>query len=100
LTAAATRTLLAYAWPDNIRELENMMERTAILAGATVDARDLPVSPPDEKLPLLWRDIERQAIGRVLNSNHGESHTGRPAVGHQPAEPPGSASQRDGSLPD
>jgi len=46
LTAAAAGRLAAYAWPGNIRELRNVMERAAILAPP-----DRPVGP--EHLPPL-----------------------------------------------
>ena len=43
LAPAALDRLLAYAWPGNIRELENAMERAAILSPSdTVGADDLP----------------------------------------------------------
>jgi transcriptional regulator with PAS, ATPase and Fis domain len=43
LSAAALERLLAYAWPGNIRELENAMERAAILSrGDVVGPDDLP----------------------------------------------------------
>jgi sigma-54 specific flagellar transcriptional regulator A len=39
----ALATLAAYAWPGNIRELENLLERLSVThAGATVSAQDLP----------------------------------------------------------
>lgn len=39
----ALEMLFAYAWPGNIRELENLVERLAILKGSgTVEADDLP----------------------------------------------------------
>jgi two-component system response regulator AtoC len=43
LTPAALDTLAAYPWPGNIRELENIIERTVLFADApTIDASDLP----------------------------------------------------------
>jgi two-component system, NtrC family, response regulator AtoC len=40
---AAMRTLMRYAWPGNIRELENLMERVILLLdGDVVGAGDLP----------------------------------------------------------
>jgi two-component system response regulator AtoC len=43
LAAAALGRLTAYAWPGNIRELENMMERAAVLAqGDTIALGQLP----------------------------------------------------------
>ena len=43
ITDAAMGCLIAYAWPGNIRELENTMERLAILSsGSEIDAHHLP----------------------------------------------------------
>ena len=47
LSSAALDRLLAYAWPGNIRELVNAMERAAILSPRdTVDPDDLPRTSP------------------------------------------------------
>jgi two-component system nitrogen regulation response regulator NtrX len=37
-TPAALEALASYAWPGNIRELANLVERLSILSGPTVDA--------------------------------------------------------------
>ena len=43
ITDAAMECLIAYAWPGNIRELENTMERLAILSsGSEIGAHQLP----------------------------------------------------------
>jgi DNA-binding NtrC family response regulator len=43
ITADAMQLLLHYGWPGNIRELENLVERLAILKGSgIVDVGDLP----------------------------------------------------------
>jgi transcriptional regulator with PAS, ATPase and Fis domain len=44
ISQAATRALMAYAWPGNIRQLENAIERAVALSGgrAQVEAADLP----------------------------------------------------------
>jgi len=42
-TPAAMRALAGYAWPGNIRELSNLVERLSILhGGRSVDVHDLP----------------------------------------------------------
>ncbi|MFC7364148.1 MULTISPECIES: sigma-54 interaction domain-containing protein [Bhargavaea] len=62
LTKAAYRLLTAYAWPGNVRQLENTMEQLVILTeGPEIDDRDLPRELlknqveeyfPDEIIPL------------------------------------------------
>lgn len=43
LSVEALEALSNYAWPGNIRELENVIERTVLLTdGDTIRARDLP----------------------------------------------------------
>src|SRR6185312_12247927 len=43
ITPAALEYLVNYSWPGNIRELENLVERLAILKnGGIVDVNDLP----------------------------------------------------------
>ena len=54
LTRATLDSLTAYPWPGNIRELENMMERAAVLAqGDSVTPRQLP--------PEVWGSSTVQA---------------------------------------
>jgi len=46
VTPAAERMLLEYAWPGNIRELKNLMERTVLLeTGPTLDVAQLKIGP-------------------------------------------------------
>jgi len=71
LTKTAVHALLAYRWPGNVRELENVMERMAILCEERVGAGDLSMLNGDERRPLQWREIERQAIEDALQINHG-----------------------------
>ncbi|MDP2810116.1 MAG: sigma-54 dependent transcriptional regulator [Rhodocyclaceae bacterium] len=73
-----------YAWPGNIRELRNVMERALILSGGeTIGPIHLPKEiamaekwtgggephGDDETLPLA--EIEKRHIRRVLNASHG-----------------------------
>jgi DNA-binding NtrC family response regulator len=42
ISPAAMKYLLAYTWPGNIRELENVIERASVLSkGSTIDVEDL-----------------------------------------------------------
>src|SRR5664279_4535720 len=71
LARDAVRVLQSYRWPGNVRELENAMERMAILCEERVAASDLAMLHAEECRPLLWRDIERQAIEEALRMNRG-----------------------------
>jgi two-component system response regulator PilR (NtrC family) len=78
LTEAALAALQEYPFPGNVRELENVLERTmALLVGETIDADDLNLAPPaaesepqsTDGLPLQDRldALEKQAILDALN---------------------------------
>jgi len=98
LTAAAMDALTVYAFPGNVRELENVLERALALAeGDTIDAIDLhlpqpaqarasagpadagPPPPPTEAvidldpgtgaLPSYIEQLERAAIQKALEEN-------------------------------
>jgi two-component system response regulator AtoC len=71
LTRAAVQVLQCYRWPGNVRELENAMVRMAILCERHVDAEDLAMLGPEDRRPLRWREIERQAIEDALRMNGG-----------------------------
>jgi NtrC-family two-component system response regulator AlgB len=72
-TDDALQALKGYAWPGNIRELRNVIERASILCPTdTVGSAYLPAGiAPDEELPQLGdpvplKQIEEQHIRRVL----------------------------------
>lgn len=74
--------LMKHAWPGNIRELENVIERAVVLArGEMIATDDLPASiRPDREsdapllersLPELVADMERTLIRQALLQTHG-----------------------------
>jgi DNA-binding NtrC family response regulator len=84
----AMRQLMAAAWPGNVRQLENAVERAIALLGgrSTIEVSDLPpeiqstplsVAPsldfPEAgvDLPTLVEQIERDLIGRALSRTGG-----------------------------
>ncbi|MBI4539805.1 MAG: sigma-54-dependent Fis family transcriptional regulator [Gemmatimonadetes bacterium] len=76
----AVRALKEYAWPGNVREVRNVIERALLLAGdRTIRVRDLPADLRQEKPPALLAtstsepandlsldEVERHHIARVL----------------------------------
>jgi DNA-binding NtrC family response regulator len=67
-TPQARDALLAYEWPGNIRELQNILERAIILASGEIDVHNLNLEPAREEAPVegLLAAAERAAIQKVL----------------------------------
>ena len=75
-TAEATALLQAYGWPGNIRELQNVIERAAILCrddriGPTHLNLSQPLAAPASTGPKTLKDLEREAILAALDAHAG-----------------------------
>ena len=86
LSPDAVSLLQEYAWPGNIRELRNVIERAVLLTqGSVIRAQDLPLSlggalPPASPLSggqLTLAELERRHIESVLTQTNW--HQGRTA---------------------
>jgi len=69
----AERELTAYSWEGNIRELDNVMQRAAILAaGPEVSAVDLMLSPSAMVLPVTTdRTVDESDLGmKAVEKRH------------------------------
>ncbi len=77
ISSPARKILRAHHWPGNIRELQNVLERAAILARDEITPDELPEiirTPPDNGAPKhhgLLKEAERQAIMTALKATGG-----------------------------
>jgi len=76
ISPEAISVLERYNWPGNIRELENVIQRSVIMADGQIELKDLPdslkfdIDFPDSKL-LPLREMEKEYIKRVLLHTQG-----------------------------
>ncbi len=84
LSPAAVQKLEAYSWPGNIRELQMVMRRAAVLAAReTLEPGDLPLEVKSGGWKTAARsgqtlaEVEKEYIQKVLDENQG--HRGRTA---------------------
>jgi DNA-binding NtrC family response regulator len=77
ISTEAMESLLNYPWPGNIRELENLVERLAILKGfGQIEINDLPVkyrSVRDSNLDLVSMDIPENGMDFNTAVDHFEN---------------------------
>ena len=77
LAADAERALQSYAWPGNLRELRNVLERAVLLSSAAVIDRGAlrfeaaAAAPPALDTSLTLAEVERQHIQQVLIEESG-----------------------------
>jgi transcriptional regulator with PAS, ATPase and Fis domain len=80
IAPAALEQLTTFAWPGNVRQLGNAIERAVVLAGGRVlgtgdlrlEENSIPIAPrtaaEDEGIGMSLEDIERRHILRTLQS--------------------------------
>jgi transcriptional regulator with PAS, ATPase and Fis domain len=85
--------LMAYGWPGNIRELQNLMERAVVLSRTgVIQVADLPAEigggarPRSFTIPLgvSLRQIERMLMDEVLKVAHGDKKQAAKLLGVHP----------------
>jgi formate hydrogenlyase transcriptional activator len=76
IPSAAIEALTNYEWPGNIRELQNVIERSVILSPGRVLQIAIPEiaksSPPSPRTPRFEESAERERILRALRESHGK----------------------------
>ena len=94
ISSEAQRKLLAYDWPGNVRQLENVIERAiALVGGSEILLSDLPdkirafdgssAAENDIDLEHVWTldQLERRHLERVLHRHHGNKTQAAKALG-------------------
>ncbi|HEX3553047.1 MAG TPA: sigma 54-interacting transcriptional regulator [Thermoanaerobaculia bacterium] len=76
LTPRARAWMIDYAWPGNLRQLRNALERGLILAEGPIDPPP-PEGGPDEARPRPLLEVEKEQIRNALAYTRG--HQGRAA---------------------
>ena len=75
ITEVEMEKLKAYAWPGNIRELANMVERAVILGGPKIRFVELDAgqaADPAPGAPITLREAERLQILKTLKRTNGQ----------------------------
>jgi DNA-binding NtrC family response regulator len=98
-TGRAIDAMLAYAWPGNIRELENLVERGVVLAsdGGAIDLMHLFLG--DEALSAQWLALQRdgslrhRGVGAANDPVQAEPPANLSAPAPDPSSPPTPAQQ-------
>jgi DNA-binding NtrC family response regulator len=84
IAPGAIDRLVAYGWPGNVREMENLVERALIVnpkAQLTFEEVGLPTRPKETTIPFTneaglppFNELVSDYIKRVLNATNGKIH--------------------------
>jgi two-component system response regulator HydG len=90
-TPAALAKLVHLPWKGNVRELQNVIERSVVLSsGDSIDELDIPVGQPNDADEVLedmsydmpsLRDVERRYILSVLKKHNGKKDAAARVLG-------------------
>jgi two-component system response regulator HydG len=87
ISRRAQAVLARYSWPGNIRELENVLGNSCLMAeGDFIDISDLPVLRDNERAPLppglvSLEQVEQQHVKRVLDAVGGDKQRAAKVLG-------------------
>jgi len=79
LTKAAKDSLLAYPFPGNVREMENLIEQLYVFNEGEIEVVDLPqrITQPADDAKLDWKSIEKLHIQKVLKLTNNNKEKAR-----------------------
>lgn len=87
LSSAVLDTLLAYSFPGNVRELENLIKNFAVFSDSEVSLAELPdriTRPTRQKSESLnWQEVEKDLLIRALQHYKGNQRKAWQAVGYK-----------------
>jgi len=84
ISAGALRALVRYPWPENVRELRNVLDyAVSVCSGATINLNDLPPEIISSLVPKddSGEDDERTRILRALEETHWRRSEAAQALG-------------------
>jgi len=71
ISRAAMESLIRYPWPANVRELQNVIERSVILtSGDVLQVPHLRSVPPFRTAPVTLEEVERDHILKALEESN------------------------------
>jgi DNA-binding NtrC family response regulator len=89
ISVEALKVLIAYDWPGNVREMENVIERAIVTChNGTLDEQDFAWLPRQTVTAQNWQvpdvsldELERRAIVAALERKHGNVKDASAALG-------------------